>query len=50
VHSLDLERGSGSTAFDAALTDDVTGWKYEPYVAPAGLKVCERMTVSYVAN
>jgi TonB family protein len=50
VQSIDLERRSGSNEFDRALASDVRAWRFEPYRAPAGIKVCERITVSYVGR
>jgi TonB family protein len=50
VRSTDLIRSSGSAAFDAALAEDLARWQYEPYAAPADLKVCDQVTVSYVAR
>lgn len=50
VQSIDLERRSGSSEFDRALARDVRAWRFEPFRAPAGIKVCERITVSYVGR
>jgi TonB family protein len=50
VASVNVETPSGSSSFDRALAADVPAWRYEPYRAPDGLKVCEQFTVSYVAN
>jgi TonB family protein len=50
VHSLDVTRSSGSAQFDDALATDLARWEYEPYAAPAGLKVCELFNVSYIAD
>jgi TonB family protein len=50
VHSVAIERSSGTPEFDRALTADIPSWQYAPYKAPSELKVCERLTVDYVAR
>jgi TonB family protein len=48
VKSVSVDKPSGSDAFDRALADDVPAWRFAPYRAPDGIKVCEQFTVSYL--
>lgn len=50
VHSVAVETSSGTPAFDQALTADVPSWQFAPYKAPTELKVCERVTITYVSH
>ena len=50
VASVSVDKPSDSPAFDRALAADVPAWRFEPYRAPDGIKVCEQFTVSYVAR
>ena len=50
VHSVAVEKSSGTAAFDQALAADVPSWQFAPYQAPSELKVCERVTITYVSH
>jgi TonB family protein len=50
VTSVAIDKPSASSELDRALAADVPAWRFEPYRAPDGIKVCEQFTVSYVAR
>jgi TonB family protein len=50
VHSVAVEKSSGTAAFDQALAADVPSWQFAPYKAPTELKVCERVNITYVSH
>lgn len=50
VHSVTIEKSSGEAEYDRALAADIPSWQYAPYKAPSELKVCEQVTVDYVAR
>ena len=50
VQSISVEEPSTSPAFDRALAADIPGWRFAPYRAPDGIKVCEQFTVAYLAR
>jgi TonB family protein len=50
VTSAKLLEPSASTLFDQALVADVATWSYAPYAAPAEIAVCQRVSVTYVAD
>ena len=43
-----LADATGNAALDAAITRDVARWSYEPYAAPATLRVCTPVSVTYL--
>lgn len=43
-----LGTATGNAALDAAITRDIARWTYEPYAAPATLRVCTPVSVTYV--
>jgi TonB family protein len=50
VTRVAIAKGSGVDALDRAIEADLAAWTYQPYAAPAGLKVCERLNVVYVGR
>lgn len=49
VADVDLLDSSGMSEYDRAVVETVQGWQYTAYPAPEGVKVCEKLTVSYRA-
>ncbi|HUH06029.1 MAG TPA: energy transducer TonB [Kofleriaceae bacterium] len=50
VALAELVSSSGLEDYDRELLSDVRSWSYQPYAAPAGTRVCERLEVSYQAG
>jgi hypothetical protein len=48
VVELRLDERSGLAGLDAAIAADVAGWRYEPFRAPADVRVCEPVTIRYL--
>lgn len=50
VEKVDLLGKSALPDYDAAVVDGLADWKYAAYKAPASVRVCEKLTVSYRAR
>jgi outer membrane biosynthesis protein TonB len=48
IAEVRLDEGSGVAGFDAAVAVDVARWRYEPFRAPDGVRVCEPVTIRYL--
>jgi len=42
------ERSTGVAELDRALRLDLAAWRYQPYTAPAKIRVCRRIHLTYV--
>jgi TonB family protein len=47
VASVELAKSSTSEALDRVAVEDVQAWRYEPYTAPAHLRVCKAVDLHY---
>jgi TonB family protein len=47
VQSVELLRGSSLAAFDQSVIADAMSWQFEALPGPAGVKTCERATITY---
>jgi hypothetical protein len=46
--SVEVRGSSGDRVVDDAIAEDVSEWRYEPFVAPAHTVACRRTTVTLV--
>jgi len=49
VSGIEVAKSSGMPEFDAALVDGIADWQYVSFSAPDGARVCENVTVAYIA-
>ena len=47
ITDVAIARPSGVTGFDAAVIRDAGAWQFVLYAAPAGLRVCQPLTVTF---
>lgn len=50
VTDVALLASSGLPAFDRAVVDGVAAWTYQPFAAPATVRVCRPLAVAYRAR
>lgn len=47
VQDVQLAQPSGSATLDRAVQQDVAGWRYERFAAPAHIRVCKPLALAY---
>jgi len=45
--SVQLDKTTGVADLDSAIVHDIGEWRYESYVAPASIRVCKPVTLTY---
>lgn len=50
VADVQLEQPSGSAELDQAAQNDIRQWRFEPYAAPATIRVCKQVALGYEPN
>ena len=50
VQSVKLAKSSQMPSFDQAVVADAASWRYQAFVAPSTIRVCEPFSVAYIVR